>query len=563
MQNIKKITSETYLFYAVFVSLALLYIWGITRQRLFPFVDLPDHLAAATIYRYYSDSQTLFKSFYELNTFLKPNVFHLMFCSLPVFASVEVANKVYLCIYAIVFPLSTLIAIRYCKGNKWFALLSFLMLYNFNVMWGFMGYMMAVPLFIITYVSIVRYVNKSNISYAVISMGMMVLLFFVHVQIAVFAAGMLFAVIIFSYRRAVVAGFRKLWIAVPSLFLILFWWHSNGGEKKYGGTLSYLIWYWLNEFLRVLHKRWNLCIIDNAFLFDFQHLDLALIFTLPIIAFGLHFFLFYGIQGIRHMLPQEGKAFALLLGISMVCFFILPHGIPDQYYVYERFSVIFFLAFIIILSVLYERLKKTDSMHSFSVGRLLVSIFIICVCGKLLSFQFRIWIVALSSVAVGCAWFWIRYEWIKKVLFLTLVVIHAHLYNHSFSTFNNNNEKFTPDFFSALSIGEPFTAAIYEIAYKSLPAYIHFPSYYVVWNKGNARMSITDFRFATIRLRKAVSLPPYEEWVGIHPEIDLSMYDGARYIFTRGIYPSSAQNFFSAYQIVNMQGEYRIYEKKQ
>ena len=61
--------------------------------RIYPFVDVPNHLALANIYRYYGQPTNQFAQFYNLNTFLKPNTFHLFFCGSKIFPSVEFGNK--------------------------------------------------------------------------------------------------------------------------------------------------------------------------------------------------------------------------------------------------------------------------------------------------------------------------------------------------------------------------------------------------------------------------------------------------------------------------------------
>ena len=99
----------------------MLHIVLMWSARLYPFTDVPNHLGLATVYRHYGEPSNHFNELYALNLSLKPNTLHLYFVSLRIFPSVEFGNKVFYCLYVIVFPLSMLFAIRRFGGNPWFA----------------------------------------------------------------------------------------------------------------------------------------------------------------------------------------------------------------------------------------------------------------------------------------------------------------------------------------------------------------------------------------------------------------------------------------------------------
>jgi hypothetical protein len=78
--------------------------------RLYPFVDLPHHLATATIYKeIHSGSSTLFNRFFTVRSvFPEANVIHLIFTGSSLFPSVEFANRVFYLVYVVAFPISIL-----------------------------------------------------------------------------------------------------------------------------------------------------------------------------------------------------------------------------------------------------------------------------------------------------------------------------------------------------------------------------------------------------------------------------------------------------------------------
>ncbi len=183
-----------------FLILIGLHLLLICTQRLYPFTDLPNHLAAATISRYYDDPSNRFAEFYALDRFLKPNVFHQSFCGLPLFPSVEAANRAFLCLYVLLLPLSVLLVIKRMGGNRWFAFLSFLLLYNYNASWGFVGFIFALPLVLISLLVSTGFIERPTPLRGFASAGLLAALFFVHALAALFSV-LLYIVCLFATRR--------------------------------------------------------------------------------------------------------------------------------------------------------------------------------------------------------------------------------------------------------------------------------------------------------------------------------------------------------------------------
>src|SRR5690348_3780362 len=101
--------------------------------RVYPFVDLPFHLAAATIYRDYHNPSSLFRMYFTIRPLLfEPNVLHLLITGLPLNGapSVDAMNRLLLCGYVTALPLMVYALIRRLHGNDWFALLVFVLVFN-------------------------------------------------------------------------------------------------------------------------------------------------------------------------------------------------------------------------------------------------------------------------------------------------------------------------------------------------------------------------------------------------------------------------------------------------
>ncbi len=132
-------------FLTIFSILLAAHLLIMAWMRMYPFVDLSFHLAAATIYRHINDPGNLFKEFYTVDSFLKPNTFHLWFCSLPFFKDVETGNKFFYLLYTLLLPTSVFLIVKELKGNLWVVLLSTMLLYNYNTTFGCVGYTFAIP----------------------------------------------------------------------------------------------------------------------------------------------------------------------------------------------------------------------------------------------------------------------------------------------------------------------------------------------------------------------------------------------------------------------------------
>lgn len=162
----KELTSATIknkLFILMFPAFILVHLTLISSIKLFPFLDTPNHLGLATIYRYYGEQTNQFANYFTIDTFLKPNVFHLFFCGLKIFPSVEFANKIFYSLYVILLPLAVLLVIKKIGGNPWFSLLSFLMLYNCNVCYGFVGLTIALPFVLLLFYCLLEDSEKNRL----------------------------------------------------------------------------------------------------------------------------------------------------------------------------------------------------------------------------------------------------------------------------------------------------------------------------------------------------------------------------------------------------------------
>ncbi len=482
--------------------------------RLHPFVDVPNHLAAATIIRHAGEPGNVLADFYAVPTLFKPNAFHLAFCWLPIFRSAEAANAAFFCLYVLLVPLLTFLVIRDLDGEPWLALLSFLPLYNFNVCWGLVGFVASVPLTLLLFRILSRHLEGPTTGSAIAVVGTLVLFFFVHAQATLFAALLLVTMTAVRLRGSLLRGVRHLLLTLPALTIFALWWVRDWASTEPSGdpmgTFVALRDYYLHEYLASLPRRSSpLFLADNTFLGT----------SAPYVAAGAAFFLVLGgfaatgvVRWIRSSDLGNGRrrleAPLVLLGCSTACYFLLPENLPGHQFVSQRFSVVVLLALVILAGALAR-----GPARRLAVG---------------------------TAVAAAC--------------------LHAALWTSYFLSFQGENAGFDRRLLPDASRG-PMAGLIYERYFRDRPVYIHFQNYQIVWNRGIATTKLVDFRFGLIRRRVPETvLPVYRDWPG--PEDPYrGWYSDLPSILVRGAVPPEDARYLREYRVAARRGAWSLYEK--
>ena len=101
---------------------------------------------------------------------------------------------------------------------------------------------------------------------------------------------------------------------------------------------------------------------------------------------------------------------------------------------------------------------------------------------------------------------------------------------------------------------------IYSVSYRGWPVYIHFNSYYMIWNKGITPTSIVGYRFGVVRRKVGRDeLPGNLEW------IKKSGYDGRYkgmdYILVRGKIWDEHKKYMEGFRKVKEVDVWALYER--
>jgi hypothetical protein len=500
---------EKKLFIAAFSILLIMHLYLIWQQSLYPFLDMPNHLAAATVLKHMGEMTNNFDVLYRVELFLKPNVFHLLFCASNLFPSVETANTVFLSLYVLLLPLATLKVIDRLHGNSWYALFSFLFLYNFNVSFGFIGFAFAIPLLLVFLSLLLDYPGENPLFRRTTAGAFLVLLYFVHVLAMLFALLFFLVYCLHFFRRSLKRFFLELLPALPAAALLVAWWLLYHNEDA-SGLSAFLGDYYVHEFLQTFIKRGRLIAFDNYRLFTrYYGYAAGIFFALAALAPSL-----YTLYGHRRILrpalkkPAVTAVFTFILCAGF-CFFLLPTGLPGQGYLYQRFGVILIMGIIIAGSI-------------FSSGKMT-----------------KLKIAALLAVCL----------------------LHFGLYYDYFTAFDRENRGFSEEILPAVPPDKILAGLMADNLYRGHPMFFHFPNYFIIREEGIAASCITKYRFGVIR-RKVTEdvLPVYDELVRDTTHI-LNNYGKVDYLLVRGELPPTFDELMQRFKLVKSSGKWFLYKK--
>lgn len=460
-------------FYLLFCFFIAVNLFWIIVLRIYPFVDLPNHLYAATVTKFYNQPDNSFAQFYSIPSLLKSNTFHFFFVQLPVFPSVEFGNKIFYCLYVILMPLSVLMLIRKLRGNIWFAILSFFFVFNFNVMWGFVGFTMSVPALLFFLLLLIDFFEQPKWIYVFGMMLSLSALFFIHLQTALFAMLIILVCSLYKRKSFLKNIPKKIIIVLPVIILSAITWNTARSEN-YSSTVSYLLQYYSKDFWLTFHERLIFFFLyDNDFLFEsIAGGTTAAVITLIVLApFVLRSPVFKRKRMNADFFQNGFNAFAIIFLIcASGCYIFLPQDLPGQSIVYQRFS-----SFVLVAAI---------------------------ICGSVIN----------------------NLPYSKSYIKVILVsaVVYACLVSHYFFDFKNETATFTENIFPDNANEKVLAGMIYHYKFRGQPIFTHFQSYYGVWKKGICTNGNVDYRFRMIERRVSMEkLPPHIAFLG-----DVNDYNG-------------------------------------
>lgn len=472
---------------------------------LLPFIDLPNHLAEATIFKYYDQPGNDLSAYYKPVPWYYPNTFHALFCSW--FPSVETGNKAFHILYIALLQAALLLLIRRVNGNPWYGLLGVVFTYNYNLTFGFVGFAISIPVLLFLFYFILQDFRYGQLHWKLLIAFSLLCLYFMHAQNALL--GLLFYGVLllihhrFNILKAMLQGIP---IALPLVILIFTWWTLKEDTAK-ESTFEFLLTYYASEFWSEYPKRFYLPVLDNYSLYEgIPGVAVALLLSLAIVA-PLVYFKRLNKPVIRQLWVGENRYLTILFAASVACYFLLPDRLPGQAPLYQRFSTIVMISLLLTGSVLVWDIHAR---------------------------RLRLYVIGL----------------------LAGVVI---LWGEYLITFNAENRDFNASFLKTDNPDDKLVGLIWDGDYRGRKVYIHFPNYYIVWHKGTAGSKIIDYRFGIVRRVVPESVLPFYQEYAHEKFLPLMKYDAADYLLAREEDQSITTTYFPAALKIKQTGSWVIY----
>jgi hypothetical protein len=295
---------------------------------------------------------------------------------------------------------------------------------------------------------------------------------------------------------------------VPVIIIILIWWIGDNAGYGEPGLIKFLFYYYKNEFFQSIPLRGGLLIFDNYALFDrISGYAVAFFFSFFTLTIVFWPFIVSKKPSIVDFIKENKyrQIFLFILG-SLACFLFIPLRLPGYSFILQRFSIFFFIAIIILGSLINK-----SSLRPFAIG-------IIC----------------------------------------AVCLVHYVLWYGYFREFNKENETFTKNIFSFDSNDKKMAGLIYDYKFRGRPVYEHFLDYYIVWKNGIATTRFIDERsFPVGRKADMKALPKYLHNVGKNNNYD-GRYEGMDYILVRGQIPLKDKKYFNNFQTIKSSGKWSV-----
>lgn len=216
------ITSERR-FWLLWAALSVLVTAPLWVGGYMPMVDIPQHAAQLAIGQHWDDPAYGYHDIYQVNQLVNHvaayAVVHMLAAILPLAAAIK--GSLTLFVWAL--PASVLFLLRATGGDRRWAILCFPLAYGFCTYWGFLNYVLAIPLGVLLVGQAARYALQPSKPSALGLFALSGALFVSHVLVLAFAGAVAGAIVLARSAgwRAKVMGAAALAAVLP---VVAVWW---------------------------------------------------------------------------------------------------------------------------------------------------------------------------------------------------------------------------------------------------------------------------------------------------------------------------------------------------
>jgi hypothetical protein len=198
----------------VWIALTIVALVPVWHQRLLPQLDTPNHLALVRGWHSFNDPSFKIQDHYTLR--IRPVPYFLFYLTIHLLlyvCQIEVANKLFLSAYIILFPLSVLALSRALKRSPWLALGGFILVFNQNWIYGFSSYLMGTTFMFFALAALLRWLDGAS-RRSLIVLGVSTILAYVSHVMPWFCFGLCAIAMLLLHARQ---WRRGLWAALAML----------------------------------------------------------------------------------------------------------------------------------------------------------------------------------------------------------------------------------------------------------------------------------------------------------------------------------------------------------
>lgn len=200
-----------------------------------PMVDLPQHAAQLSIALRWHDPALRYPDIFDFNWLAAQQLTFLVIRLLSTLFPLMVAIKVFLSLLVVSLPLSCLYLLKQTKTNRWVGLLSFPCVFNFSFYWGFIAFLAAIPIAILSTTLVHNYCRAPTRWASIRLAPLGHILFFTHPLVFGFS-GLVSALVVLTQPLGFRTRIQMLLPLVLTLPVPLLWLILVAGEG--GGTVS-------------------------------------------------------------------------------------------------------------------------------------------------------------------------------------------------------------------------------------------------------------------------------------------------------------------------------------
>jgi hypothetical protein len=203
----------------LWLALTVVVLVPVWSQRLLPMLDTPNHLALVRGWHSFYDDSYKIAEYYDLRIRVVPYfLFYSAIHLLMYVFSIEVANKLFLSAYLVLFPLSILAVARALRRSPWLALSGFPLAFNQNWIYGFSSYLMGTVFMFFALAALIFYLRDGLRGHLVVLGVTTVLAYLGHV-LPWFVFGCSAIALLVLHRRRWQLGLRAALAMLPSVAL--------------------------------------------------------------------------------------------------------------------------------------------------------------------------------------------------------------------------------------------------------------------------------------------------------------------------------------------------------